>query len=528
VLDPNQGKPTSQLTSGFNSNLGYGGWVNADGSSFDGNNQKPINRFGGIYPAGNQYDSASVGNYQGPVSQPQQRDFRTQRGTTSANQNGQRSNPGPSQPLSGGVSTRTLRNRRRRQRQRANRLSNGSNQQTAASGGGNRNKSGTRARTTKEPDQQTRSTTQAVKSLEDRIKQLQSLIDKSAGVLNNQPTLLDPIGTQNQQGRDYDVNGTLIKKPLFTTLEDKARLMKSIIFPELGDPQRLPGMGLTAVSKYWKSFNLTPDASGNALVSLSPRDFNSDANWLIYQKGNDLAATAVPDSTPYQNGDVVERARVTSAALVVRCINPSSQNASGVIACSFQPRSRLLADNISQRDIEQAVTSYNGSMAGVETVGKAVWMPMDATDMAFSTSGHAPENRSFLAAYISNSNTNTTFRVDVYINFEYIPGKNIEDVVTVETPRITDAHMTDVLQTTAKVVNNKSSSFLNNSASLIKKLGLFEGLGDSVKNFTSKATKAAVDTSLGAIMNYFAPGSGSLASSLNLSGNLEDLLNQTY
>jgi len=289
----------------------------------------------------------------------------------------------------------------------------------------------------------------------------------------------------------------IAKRNYYDSHKEKIDFFRSAIFPEYGDPKRFPGAGLTAVGKYWTSFNVTPAAGQtNCIISFSPQDFNSNSTlWLSYSRDGDLNTATAANRTrvdaPYPDKTVLERARVTSACMIVKCVNASTQNAAGVIATSYQPKpyydsvnAQYNLDNESQRDIEQAVNAYNGNIVDVTGIGKAIWVPMDTADMQFQTSGHDIYNKNVIACYISNTNSNTTYRVDVYVNYEYMAGKTIEDVVTVESTVLSQNDGDNIYKGVSNVLRRTGNSFLGTALeSSQSKDGILNTLWESAKRY---------------------------------------------
>jgi len=337
------------------------------------------------------------------------------------------------------VSARTLRNRRRRQNQRQNRARNNT---TNA-----QNNTNTRNTQSQKRQNQTR----VIKP------QMQTILEESKG-----SDLANPergyVSSNKNHGK---------KLALYNDAREKKLFLKSAIFPELGDPRKFPGMGLSAVGKYWQSFTLT--STSNAInMCFCPQDFNSvNTGWFGYSLTGGLVGNAgVQPAAPYGDQTQLERARVTSAAMLVSCVNPEAANSSGVIAVSYQGKAYWTPTvgykaNLSQKDIEQAVSQYNGTICGLTDTAKAVWVPMDSSDMCYLDSGHTYIGKNFIGCYISNTNVNTTYRVDLYINYEYEPGENIEDIVTTTAPVLVEDP--GLWGSVYKLISNTGKSFLSNS-----------------------------------------------------------------
>jgi len=394
------------------------------------------------------------------------------------------------------ISAKTLRNRRRRANQRRNRQTANTTKNSVSTANTNRNKQGGNN-----------------KSNKTRVKAPLAVIEEYKG-----SDLANPERGFESKARRGE------KQAIFRDLNDKRKFLKSAIFPELGDPQKFPGMGLTAVGKYWTSLTLT--STGTAIsVAFTPQDFNAANNgWLGYSLTGNQASQPTNNSVqivpPYPDNTILERARVTSACMLVSCVNPESQNASGVVAVSYQGgQSYTVAggvgtysNNLSQRDIEQSVTSYNGSMGSLNETHKAIWLPMDSSDMCFMDSGHAYYGKNFIGCYISNTNVNTTFRIDVYLNYEYKPGQNIEDVVTVTAPVLTEDP--GLWHSVYKTVTNTGSSFLSGvtDADSVSGKALKMLVNGAASYFGGPGAGVASDT----VMSFIQPRKDSILSDFEL------------
>jgi len=349
------------------------------------------------------------------------------------------------------ISARTLRNRRRRQNQRQNRSRLNTTNATTKSNSRN-NQSQTRQNQNRVNNSGTQQSNNRRQN-----RQLDSIPEESKGS--------DLAHPERGYVSNNKSNGK--KLALYNDAREKKLFLKSAIFPELGDPRKFPGMGLSAVGKFWQSYTLT--STGTAInMCFCPQDFNANTTgWFGYSLTGALVGnTGVQPAAPYSDATQLERARVTSAAMIVSCVNPDAANSSGVIAVSYQGKAYWTPTvgykaNLSQKDIEQAVTQYNGTICGLSETAKAVWVPMDSSDMCYLDSGHAYTGKNFIGCYVSNTNVNTTYRVDLYINYEYEPGENIEDIVTTTAPVLVEDP--GLWGSVYKMISNTGKSFLSNS-----------------------------------------------------------------
>lgn len=253
-------------------------------------------------------------------------------------------------------------------------------------------------------------------------------------------------------------------------------LAKSIFYPELGLVSRIPNAYAvpSAVSTWHYSMVFTPHTNGNYVLVFDPQNITSPSRLVFGLKGDQLTAlgpmngaNVVIDNLitgtmydqavagPYAADDGrVEALRVTAASMIIRCINPQADASSGMVALSYNPGKYYNTGgyfyNLSQEDIEKAAIKQ-GQVGGIFDTYKGVWMPRQPTSLDFAAPG-AYSIGEFLAAFISGSTATTKFRADFYVNYEYLPGEALDDIVQVGTSDYTNEDWNKVV----KSFNDKS------------------------------------------------------------------------
>jgi hypothetical protein len=232
------------------------------------------------------------------------------------------------------------------------------------------------------------------------------------------------------------------------------RYFKAICFPERRSGARIPNaMSIpSAVGQYHYTYTVTPSAAGLAYVLFRPMNINASDSFInVYASNAGMSVNGITDTAaavsfigapPLNNDANMEAVRIVSAGMTCMCINANSNDAAGTVALCYQPNkwtgvAPALSRNISQRDIEDAAM-VNGTMGTYMEKTRCIWMPRQPSAADFSNTGSPAIDNSFCAAVIAGSNVDTRFRFDFYVNYEYIPGENLEEVVDLETADMGD------------------------------------------------------------------------------------------